>query len=103
MKLEVIPAILVKTREDLLDHISRVRVHVKTIHIDVMDNKFVPNSTIGTKELQELPTGLRYEMHWMVQKPEEWIAQVKKGCSGSEEEWGKIGSLFESRNTVRKD
>jgi ribulose-phosphate 3-epimerase len=77
MKLEVIPAILVKTREDLLDHISRVRVHVKTIHIDVMDNKFVPNSTIGTKELQELPTGLRYEMHWMVQKPEEWIAQVK--------------------------
>jgi ribulose-phosphate 3-epimerase len=77
MKLEVIPAILVKTRKDLLEHISRVRAYVKTIHIDVMDNKFVPNSTIGTKELQELPAGLKYEIHWMVQKPEEWIAKVK--------------------------
>jgi ribulose-phosphate 3-epimerase len=77
MNLEVIPAILVKKREYLLEHISRVRAHVKTIHIDVMDNKFVPNITIGTKELQELPAGLEYEIHWMVQKPEDWIAKVK--------------------------
>ncbi|MFA5412471.1 MAG: ribulose-phosphate 3-epimerase [Candidatus Micrarchaeia archaeon] len=77
MALEVIPAILVKTREELLGHISRVSAYVKTIHIDVMDNKFVPNFTIGVKELQELPAGLKYEIHWMVQKPEEWIAKVK--------------------------
>jgi ribulose-phosphate 3-epimerase len=77
MALEVIPAILVKTREELLGHISRVRDYVKTIHIDVMDNKFVPNFTIGIKELQELPSGLKYEIHWMVQRPEEWIAKLK--------------------------
>jgi ribulose-phosphate 3-epimerase len=77
LSLEVIPAILVKTREELLEHISRVCAYVKTIHIDVMDNKFVPNLTIGPKELQDLPPGLKYEIHWMVQKPEEWIAQVK--------------------------
>ena len=77
MALEVIPAILVKTREELLEHISRVSGHVKTVHIDIMDNKFVPNFTIGAKELQGLPSGLRYEIHWMVRKPEEWIAEVK--------------------------
>ncbi len=77
MALEVIPAVLVKTKEELLEHISRVRGHVETIHIDIMDNKFVPNFTIGVKELQELPPGLKYEIHWMVQKPEEWIAKVK--------------------------
>ncbi|MEW5996613.1 MAG: ribulose-phosphate 3-epimerase [Candidatus Micrarchaeota archaeon] len=76
MALEIIPAILVKTREELLEHISRVRNYVRTIHIDIMDNKFVPNSTIGVKELQELPSGLKYEIHWMVRKPEEWIAKV---------------------------
>jgi len=77
MALEVIPAVLVKSREELLDHISRVRNYVKTIHIDIMDNKFVPNFTIGVKELQELPSGLKYEIHWMVQRPEEWIAKLK--------------------------
>jgi ribulose-phosphate 3-epimerase len=77
MALEIIPAVLVKTKEELLEHISRVRNYVHTIHIDIMDNKFVPNFTIGIKELQELPPGLKYEMHWMVQRPEEWIAKVK--------------------------
>jgi len=77
MALEVIPAVLVKTREELLEHISRVRGHVETIHIDIMDNKFVPNFTIGVKELQGLPSGFRYEIHWMVRKPEEWIAKVR--------------------------
>lgn len=77
MALEVIPAVLVKTKGELLEHISRVRSHVETIHIDIMDNKFVPNSTIGVEELQELPSGLGYEIHWMVQRPEEWIAKVK--------------------------
>jgi ribulose-phosphate 3-epimerase len=77
MALEIIPAVLVKTKEELLEHISRVRNYVHTIHIDIMDNKFVPNFTIGVKELQELPPGLKYEMHWMVQRPEEWIAKVK--------------------------
>ncbi|MDD2655380.1 MAG: ribulose-phosphate 3-epimerase [Candidatus ainarchaeum sp.] len=77
MALEVIPAVLVKTREELLDHISRVSNYVKTIHIDIMDNKFVPNFTIGIKELQDLPSGLKYEIHWMVERPEEWIGKVK--------------------------
>jgi ribulose-phosphate 3-epimerase len=77
MALEIIPAVLVKSREELLEHISRVRNYVNTIHIDIMDNKFVPNFTIGIKELQELPSGLKYEIHWMVQKPEEWIAKVR--------------------------
>lgn len=77
MALEIIPAILVKTREELLEHISRVSGYVKTIHIDIMDNKFVPNFTIGVKELQDLPSGFRYEIHWMVEKPEEWIAKVR--------------------------
>lgn len=75
MEPEVVPAILVKTREDLLRRIAQVRGLVKEIQIDVMDGKFVPNTTIGIAELKGLPEA-RYEFHWMVLEPERWIAQV---------------------------
>ena len=76
MKPEIIPAILVKLREDLLDSIRRVKPFVDTVQIDVMDGMFVPNSTIGVRHLRGLPIDLNYEIHWMVQEPERWIAKV---------------------------
>ena len=74
---EVVPAILVKSREDLLDRIARTRNFAKMMHIDIMDNIFVPNKTIGTEELSNLPNGVRYEFHWMVKEPERYIEKVK--------------------------
>ncbi len=74
-KTEVVPAILVKTRKELLERIGKVMPHVKTIQIDVMDGKFVPNIT--TLEIFNLPKGNAiYEYHWMVEKPWEWIEQI---------------------------
>lgn len=75
-ELEIIPAVLVKTREELLAQIDRVRPFVKSIQIDVMDGKFVPNKTIGFEELADLPRGPHYEFHWMVKDPENWIPLV---------------------------
>lgn len=77
MAVEVIPAILVKNREQLLSHISRVKGLVSTVHIDVMDGKFVPNSTVGPADFVGLPTGVSYEFHWMVKDPEEYIKHVR--------------------------
>jgi len=42
-----------------------------------MDNDFVPNKTIGLEELKDLPNGINYEFHWMVQHPENWINRVR--------------------------
>jgi ribulose-phosphate 3-epimerase len=75
MELEMIPAILVKKRPELLRRISLVKDLVKTIHIDVMDGKFVPNKTIGLEELSDLPEA-KYEFHWMVFNPEKWIEKI---------------------------
>lgn len=77
-KIEIIPAILVKTRKILLEYIKKVERYVKRIHIDIMDNKFVPNLTLGTKELNELPQNVAYEFHWMVYTPEKWIIKTKQ-------------------------
>lgn len=74
--LEIIPAILAKTKEELLDKVARVRPHVRSIQIDVMDGKFVNNKTIGLTELKSLPTGVNYEFHWMVRDPDVWIAAL---------------------------
>lgn len=75
MEPEVVPAILVKTRDDLIRRIAQVRGLVKEIQIDVMDGKFVPNTTVGIRDLKDLPEA-HYEFHWMVHEPERWIAQI---------------------------
>jgi len=80
MEPEVLPAILVKTRPELLSRIALVKDLVRTIQIDVMDNLFVPNKTVGIEDLiglPPLPKGVRYEFHWMVKTPERWIARVE--------------------------
>lgn len=71
--LEIIPAILAKTEGELLERVAKVRPYVNTIHIDVMDGQFVPNTTVGIHELLKLPKDLNYEFHWMVKRPERWI------------------------------
>jgi len=54
---EILPAILVKSREQFLEQLELVRPHVKGVHIDIMDNVFVPNETLGMDELKPLPSG----------------------------------------------
>lgn len=76
MDVEVIPAILVKSREELLALIEKVKPSVTSVHIDIMDNIFVPNKTVGLEDLTNLPSGIFYEFHWMVKDPENWILRV---------------------------
>lgn len=71
----IIPAILVKTREELLHRINLVRGHVREIQLDIMDGVFVPNKTVGLEDLHGLPEA-KYEFHWMVANPAEWISQT---------------------------
>ncbi|MEM3030550.1 MAG: ribulose-phosphate 3-epimerase [Candidatus Micrarchaeia archaeon] len=75
-KVEVAPAILVKDRQSLLAAINTVKRFTPLIHIDIMDNKFVPNSTISVSELTSIPDGVGYEIHWMVENPAELIPRV---------------------------
>ena len=73
---EVIPAVLAKTESELIASIEKVRPFVKRVHIDVMDNKFVPNLTVGLEGFSKLPNGVEYEFHWMVEKPQDWIRKL---------------------------
>jgi len=75
-EIEILPAILVKSREELLEQLNIVQPFVKNVHIDMMDGLFVPNETISVDDLKPLPYGLGYSFHWMVENPEEYISRV---------------------------
>ena len=44
--MDIIPAILVKTSEELLDQIKKLSPHFNHFQIDIADGKFVPNETL---------------------------------------------------------
>ena len=49
------------------------------IHIDVMDNKFVPNYSLPIEEVNELDkyTNIPFDIHLMMNNPEEFIKNLK--------------------------
>lgn len=76
LDLEIIPAILVKTKKEFMENIEKVKKYVNEVHIDVMDNKFVPNYTVKPEEIEDLPKGVKYEFHWMVENPLLWMDKI---------------------------
>jgi len=78
---EIVPAILVKTREDFARKLASVSAHVKRVQIDITDGKFVPNATLAPEEFPPIPKHLLVEYHLMVEKPLEYVERIgKKGA-----------------------
>lgn len=76
LMVEVIPSILVKTKEELLEKISAVEQLVERVHLDIADGIFVPNVTIaGFNEIETIETNLKFVVHLMVSKPENHIVR----------------------------
>src|SRR3989344_1376423 len=72
--IEIIPSILVKTKEELLEKISAVEQLVERVHLDIADGIFVPNMAIaGFSEIETIETTLKFRVHLMVSKPENHI------------------------------
>lgn len=68
--IEIIPSILVKTKEELVEKVKAVERFVERIHLDIADGIFVPNTTISLAEFEQIETGLNCEVHLMVSNPE---------------------------------
>ena len=70
--IEIVPAILVKTPEELKEKVRQVEPYVNRIQIDIMDGKFVPNKTIQPEDI-DLETDLIKEAHLMVEDNERYV------------------------------
>lgn len=77
---QIIPAILAVSEEDYSRYISRYKdsqsFQEGSIHIDFMDNVFVPNKSIDPLVAAKYPINLQKEAHLMVEKPIEWIDKL---------------------------
>ena len=85
MNAEIIPAIMPRDFDDIVSHVSLVRMYVDTVQIDLMDGKYVPESTWpffrdSNNYLEKLKNqdkalpfweDVNYELDLMITRPEE--------------------------------
>ena len=71
---KIIPAIIANSVEDLEKKLRIVEPYVDRVHLDIMDGDFVPNKTVaGYEEMSKLETKLNFDVHLMVNNPENQI------------------------------
>jgi ribulose-phosphate 3-epimerase len=70
----VAPSILAADFAHLADEAHRVEGAADWLHVDVMDNHFVPNLTIGLPVVRNLrkATSLPFDCHLMIEDPRRW-------------------------------
>jgi ribulose-phosphate 3-epimerase len=70
----VAPSILAADFAHLADEVRAVEDAADWLHVDVMDNHFVPNLTIGLPVVQSLRavTTLPFDVHLMIEDPRRW-------------------------------
>lgn len=78
--MQMIPAVLSTTEEEYNKDLSRLEKTnlFKWVHIDFMDNKFVPNKGIEASVVSKYPTDLHKEAHPMVLHPLAWVDKLVK-------------------------
>lgn len=77
---QIIPAILSTKEEDFQKDINKIMqsdsIRQGWVHIDFMDNVFVPNQSIKPSVIAKYPVILKKEAHLMVDHPLEWIEEL---------------------------
>ncbi len=78
---QIVPAILAKTEQEYKDKLSQIEqskfFEGGWVQIDFMDNKFVPNLSIGTEIVAKYPTKQKIEAQLMVEDPYFWATKFK--------------------------
>ncbi len=74
MSMLISPSVLNSNLGRLSEEISKVESVADLIHLDVMDNHFVPNLTFGLPVVASViaQTSLRADVHLMINDPDRW-------------------------------
>jgi ribulose-phosphate 3-epimerase len=75
---KVVPAILTNDPAELREGLQVLRNHTNWVQIDIMDGKFVPNTSVSLFELGEASQFFNLEIHLMVEHPEKYFEDCKE-------------------------
>lgn len=84
MGIQITPSVLNADLSRLADEVARIPGS-DWIHVDVMDNHFVPNLTLGLPVLESLAgaTDLPLDVHLMIEDPDRWAPAYAEAGAGS--------------------
>lgn len=77
--MEIIPAILTDSIEELKEKISLAEGKFQRVQIDVVDARFVDNKTIFPDSMKFIETNLKLDFHLMVGEPVNWVEKCAVG------------------------
>ncbi|MCW2889920.1 MAG: ribulose-phosphate 3-epimerase [Streptosporangiaceae bacterium] len=85
MALQISPSILSADFARLADDVALISGTADWVHVDVMDNHFVPNLTIGLPVVDALlkHSALPLDCHLMIEDPDRWAPQYAEAGAGS--------------------
>ncbi len=82
---QISPSILSADFARLADELARIEGAADWAHVDVMDNHFVPNLTLGLPVVEALlrTTSLPVDCHLMIEQPDRWAPAYAEAGAGS--------------------
>ncbi len=80
-KIRIVPSVLTDNAESLREMLRNSEAFTDFVQIDIMDGVFVPSTSITSKDISKSKPGLKWEVHLMVNNPENYVDEfVKAGA-----------------------
>jgi len=85
MGVQISPSILSADFTDLAGEVARIAPAADWVHVDVMDNHFVPNLTLGLPVVERLAavSALPLDVHLMIEDADRWAPGYAEAGAGS--------------------
>jgi ribulose-phosphate 3-epimerase len=85
MGIQISPSILSADFARLADEVAAISSAADWVHVDVMDNHFVPNLTLGLPVVEALlkHSALPIDCHLMIEDPDRWAPAYAEAGAGS--------------------